>query len=143
MMKTRFLALLVYDQSRTLHLLHAALSFLPVDTIHVRNCAELKRAVSQTCPHLIFTDTSLPDGSWVDAVNIAEKSELPANVIVVGSYKDINLYISALERGAFDFILPPFERRDLEFVVKGAGNDAYTRRQRMASCLNDSAAAAL
>ena len=141
-MNNRFVALVVYDHSRTLQLLDEALSALPVDPIHVGSCRELNEAISTTRPHLIFTDTSLPDGTWEDAVEAAEKSELPVNVIVVGSYKDTNLYISTLERGAFDFILPPFERRDLEFVVKGAGNDAYIRRQTMASCLNNAPAAA-
>jgi response regulator of citrate/malate metabolism len=37
----------------------------------------------------------------------------PVDVIVVGAKKDIGLYLSALEEGAFDFVLPPFEHQRL------------------------------
>jgi FixJ family two-component response regulator len=61
-----------------------------------------------------------------------EKATSPLNVIVVGTTTNNKLYLSALERGAFDFLSPPFERQALDFVVKSAGQDVRHRRQRQA-----------
>jgi len=55
---------------------------------------------------------------------MAEKFDSPVNVIVVSATEDALLYMSALERGAFDFVLPPFERQGLDFVVRSGGEDA-------------------
>ncbi len=128
-MNDRFLALLVYDRPHPLESLKGALKDLSVETHSVRSCEEARRLVPQTRPQLIFTDTSLPDGSWADVVKMAEKAASPVDVIVVGANQDISLYLSALEGGAFDFVLPPFERQALDFVVESARHDVRRRRQ--------------
>jgi two-component system response regulator HydG len=89
----------------------------------------LPKVVRRDQPDLIFTDTRLPDGSWTDLVDMAEKFDSPVNVIVVSTTEDVQLYISALQRGAFDFVLPPFERQGLEFVVRSGSEDARHRRK--------------
>jgi DNA-binding NtrC family response regulator len=117
-----------------MELLSSALKKLQVETWSIGTCAELEQLISQTWPQLIFTDLLLPDGSWVDVLNMAERVDVPVNVIVVGGaeHADTKLYASILERGAFDLVLPPFERRSLELVVKLAGTDARRRRQALA-----------
>lgn len=131
-MNDNFFALLVYDQKGPVESLKTALKDLPVETCSVRTLDEVRRLIPQTHPHVVFTDTALPDGSWKDVINVVEKSETPVNVIVVGKNQDIEFYVTALERGAFDFVLPPFEHDALGFVVKTAGEDARHRRTDMA-----------
>ena len=41
-------------------------------------------------------------------------------VIVVSRVVEINLYIDALEKGASDFIVPPFYHQDISHVLKCA-----------------------
>jgi len=129
-------ALLIYDQPHPLESLRAVLkdlNGLSVETCSVRTCEEARRMVRQTQPQLIFTDTSLPDGSWRDVVGMAEKASSPVDVIVVGAHQDIRLYVSVLEGGAFDFVLPPFEHQALHFVVESARHDVRRRRQEHAA----------
>jgi len=128
-MNNRFFVLLVHDHSDALESLKLALKDLSVETYSVQTVAETKRLLPQTQPHLVFTDTSLPDGSWADVIKLAEKASTPVNVIVVSANKDAKLYISALERGAFDFVLPPFEHDALDYVVHSAGEDVSHRRR--------------
>ena len=127
-MNERFLALLVYDRPHPLESLNVALRDLSVETCSVRTCEEARRLVPQAQPQLIFTDISLPDGSWADVVSVAQRAASPVDVIVVGANKDMQLYVSALEGGAFDFVLPPFERQALDFVVESARHDVRRRR---------------
>ena len=128
-MNDHFLALLVYDRAHPLETLSTVLKELSVETYSVRTCKEARERVLRIRPDLIFTDTCLPDGSWTDVVDMAERSDSPVNVIVVSATEDVQLYISALERGAFDFLLPPFEAQGLDFVVRSGGEDARPRRK--------------
>jgi DNA-binding NtrC family response regulator len=122
-------ALLVHDQPRPLESLKLVLRDLSVETHSVRTCEEAGRLIRQTRPPLVFTDVSLPDGSWTDVVRMAERASSPVDVIVVGAKEDIKLYLSTLEGGAFDFVLPPFEHEAVEFVVESARHDVRRRSE--------------
>ncbi|HET7212154.1 MAG TPA: hypothetical protein VFL79_01080 [Terriglobia bacterium] len=99
---------------------------LEIWTTHT--CAEAARLVDQTRPELIFTATDLIDGTWCKNVELAGNAPVQTNAIVVGRNNDMGLYLSAMDRGAFDFIIPPFEWNTLNHVVRVAGGNA--RRQR-------------
>ena len=125
--------LLVHDQPHPLESLKPVLRDLSVETFSVRTCEEAGQLITQTELQLVFTDTSLPDGSWADVVRMAEMASSPVDVIVVGAKEDMRLYLSALEGGAFDFVLPPFEHDALEFVVESARRDVRLRKSAAAS----------
>ena len=91
-------------------------------------CEEVARLLDQTHPELIFTTAGFPDGVWSEVVRLAEESSIPTNVIVVGKSKDMHLYLSAMEFGAFDFILPPFEAAPVAHVARVAAENVRRRR---------------
>jgi DNA-binding NtrC family response regulator len=131
-MSDRIFAILIYDQHGAMDLLKLALRDLSVGTYSVPTLEEARHLIPQTHPHLLFTATSVADGSWVDVINLAAQTEIPLNVIVVSAIKDVKLYISALERGAYDFVLPPFEPLALDMVVRSACENVRHRRQTLA-----------
>ncbi len=128
-MAPRFSALLIYDRPVPFERLKTALKDLNVGISIVNSLEAAKRLIPQTEPDLIFTDTDLPDGSWPDVIKLVKRSKTPSNVIVVSPCEDVPLYLSALERGAYDFVLPPFEHEALDFVVACAGENARGRRR--------------
>lgn len=130
--KGRF-ALLVQDPNKPLDSLKVVLKDQLVETWSAETCEEVARLLDQTQPELVITQTMLPDGSWVDIVGLAEKAAAPTNVIVVGSHPDIGPYISAMEGGAFDFILPPFETEALRHVLRVAVDNVRHRREAQSS----------
>jgi ActR/RegA family two-component response regulator len=71
-------------------------------------------------PHLVFTEATLPDGTWADVVKQALGARQPAKVIVVSRLADVRLYVHTMEGGAFDFIVPPLSAHELAHVVKPA-----------------------
>ncbi len=131
-MKDHIFALLIHDNPDSLLSLKWALRKLAVETFSVHNCKEAESLLPQTQPQVLFVDTALTNGSWVDAINLAERADTPPNVIVVGSTTNIDLYLSAMERGAFDFVAPPFELDSLEYVVQTAALDALARKHAQA-----------
>jgi len=120
MQKTR--ALLVYADAEPLQSLKLALQGLAVETDCAPTCQQarniLKRATEP--PDIIFTDTVLPDGTWQELLAMARDIQGPSKVIVVSRTEDPWLYLDAMERGAFDFILPPFATADLGHILRCA-----------------------
>lgn len=127
-MSERLFALLVHDQSEVFESLKQALKKLSVETCSIRTCHETEQLISQCAPQIIFTESSVADGSWVSIVSMAEAANVPLNVIVVSAFPDTRLYLSVMERGAFDFVAPPFEHEPLKFVVRSAALNSQARR---------------
>ena len=82
-------------------------------------------------PHLVFTDSQLPDGTWADVLAAMRQSELPVNAVVVSPYVDVSLYLQVLEQGAFDFVVPPFRLEEIDHVIRNAMASVEFRRGAM------------
>lgn len=129
-MRERVSALLVHQQTEPLRSLRLALERQAVETARAQNCQEAWRILSgANPPHLVFTDTALPDGHWRDVVALAAQAPQPVNVIVVARLVDTRLYIETIETGAFDFLAPPFTPADLAHVVRCAADNVLVRRE--------------
>ncbi len=131
-MSEHLFALLIHDQSETFETLRRTLKELSVETYSIASCKEAEDLISQCKPHIIFTESSVADGSWMTIFNMAAAADVPLSVIVVGTFPDTRLYVSVMERGAFDFVAPPFEHEPLNFVVRSAALNTLHRRQALA-----------
>ena len=128
-MQERITALLVHDRPEPMGSLRRALESQCIETQSVRSCHEASQALwGRQPPHLALTDTRLPDGSWEVVVNLAARAPAPVNVIVVSEVVDIALYLEVIQRGAFDFIVPPMSLPDFAHVVWSAVDNVLWRR---------------
>ena len=129
-MSGKVTALLVCHQTKPFDEIKAALGEMAVPTEQAQTLAEAKNALSDVNPPLLaFTESELPDGKWSDIVSFSQTANSRVNVIVVGQKIDAKLYASAIEVGAFDYIAPPFEGKDLAHVVRCAADNALARRE--------------
>ncbi len=128
-MKEKISALLVYDQAEPLSALKIALEERAMRTCRAQTCREaLHWFRSKNLRHIIFTDTTLPDGTWADVLDLAANTPEPASVIVMATEIHLDLYAEVIQRGAFDFIAPPFVASDLVHLVRCAMGNALSRR---------------
>ena len=126
-MKETVKALLIQARRNPLDPLRLALEEQSIDVTTARNCAEAALALwSDRPPHMVFTEIRLADGNWADVLTLAAKACAPVNVIVVAPFADISFYVQAIERGAFDFIVPPLSDPELLHVVRIAAENALT-----------------
>jgi len=61
-------------------------------------------------------------------LSLAAKASEAVNVIVVARVADMRVYIDTIQRGAYDFITPPFVASDLTHVVRCAVENVRGRR---------------
>jgi DNA-binding NtrC family response regulator len=128
-MRDKVTALLIFYQSQPLGDIEAALARLAIRTKRAQTLAEARHVLSRVNPPVLaFTESKLPDGNWSDVLSLSQRASAPVNVIVVGREIDTQMYASAIEIGAFDFIAPPFEAADLAHVVRCAADNALARR---------------
>ena len=114
-------SVMIYDQCEPSEALNKVLKRLGLEVRRLRTCHEASGIFQQPdAAELVFTDTNLPDGTWEDVVRLAHQSNAFLPVIVVSRVVDIDLYLKALERGAFDFVVPPFLSYDLANVTGSA-----------------------
>ena len=122
-------AIVVHQNSETLASLKSALERQGMSILQADSRARVIQMLGGQNPApLVFTDTDLPDGTWVDILAGAERAALPVNVIVVARVVDTGLYLETIETGAFDSIAPPFVATDLEYVVRSALDNVAARR---------------
>ena len=137
-MNNHIFALLVHDRTEPFEGLKRTLKDLSVETYSVGTCKEAMDLITQCKPQVIFADSMVADGSWLSIANMAEQADVPASVIVVGAVPNTKLYLSVMERGAFDFVAPPFEHEPLKFIIRSAALQSHRRRetaaQAMAAC---------
>ena len=135
-MKDNIRALLVQARHDPLDALRLALEKQSINIVTAGNCAEAALALwSSYPPHMVFTEVQLADGNWADVLTLASKASAPVNVIVVAPFVDINFYVQAIERGAFDFIVSPLSDPELRHVVRIAAENAISRRQKRTAFL--------
>jgi DNA-binding NtrC family response regulator len=130
MAQENLFALLVSDGEESFESLRTLLMSRGIEVRSSRTRTEAACLLEKTRPEIIFTATQPGDGTWRDIVILAEKAAAATNVIVVGKSKDMRLYFAAMDYGAFDFILPPFESEPVGHIVRAAAESV--RRQREA-----------
>jgi len=122
-------AMVVHQNSEILASLKNALERQGMSVLQTDSRARaIQMLDGQNPAPLVFTDTELPDGTWVDILTEAERAAQPVNVIVVARVVDTRFYLETIETGAFDFIAPPFVATDLEYVVRSALDNFTVRR---------------
>lgn len=120
-MSEKIKTLMVYDEDKPSEELGKVLEGLGIEVNRVRSCREASRLLKEAnSGEMVFTDTTLPDGTWEDVLRIAHQASTFLPVIIVSRTPDINLYLETLELGAFDFVTPPFLSIDIANVTSTA-----------------------
>jgi DNA-binding NtrC family response regulator len=129
-MKETIAALLVHDRAGHLFPLKQVLDAQRVKITEARTCEEAARELAKANPpHLVFTDTAVPDGTCLDVLALAAKAPRPVHVIVASRAADMRLYLDAMEHGAFDFITGSCLISELAYVLHNASENVVSLRQ--------------
>ena len=101
-----------------------------VKVADARTCEEAARYLERpNPPHVVFTDTAMPDGSWLDVLKLAARAPRPVNVIVASRAPDVRLYMEAMDAGAFDYVTASSLVPEVAHVLRNAAESVLSRRE--------------
>ena len=128
-MKPKITALLIHHRNERFYTLQMVLEALSIKVIRASSAKEAEEQLCETpCPHLVLSDTVLPDGNWMDVLDVAAKAAEPVNVIIVSPVADTRLYLDTMDHGAFDFMTDSFTVPQIVHILKCAIDNVNWRR---------------
>ncbi|HXH51566.1 MAG TPA: hypothetical protein VNM47_19680 [Terriglobia bacterium] len=128
-MKPNVTALLIHHRNDRLYTLQLVLYALSIRVVRARSALEAEiQLCEMPCPHLVLSDTVLPDGNWMDVLDVAAKAVEPVNVIIVSPTADTRLYLDTMDHGAFDFMTDSFTVPQIVHILKCAVDNVNRRR---------------
>jgi DNA-binding NtrC family response regulator len=91
----------------------------------VSSCASGKEALEELpllAPDLVLLDIGLPDISGLEVLDHIRRQSPHAAVIMITAFEDLDTVISAMKRGAFDYLLKPLRMDTLKLCLERAGS---------------------
>ena len=114
------IALVVDDEEDIRTLMQLTLKRLAVDCVCVENVRQAKLALTRQSFNLCLTDLNLPDGNGIELVEHIQQNYTGLPVAVISAYGSIDIAISALKAGAFDFVSKPIQQSQLKALLAHA-----------------------
>lgn len=117
-MKAR--ALIIDDEPDIRELITMTLEGMDIDCVDAEDVATAKAQLNQNVFNLCLTDMRLPDGDGIEIVEYIQQTQPNLPVAVITAYGNMELAITALKAGAFDFVSKPVNLRMLRNLVNTA-----------------------
>ncbi len=119
--------LVVDDEPEILRTLRSYLELHGFGVQTASNAAEALEHVRKGKVHIVLTDIKMPGMDGLELLEEVRRIDFSIQVIVMTGYSTFDTTLQALERGAADYILKPFE--DLDEVVRllSIAGDRLTR----------------
>jgi DNA-binding NtrC family response regulator len=94
----------------------------PLGDIHkAYSVPEVEEAMAKNIrPDCIVTDITMPEASGLELLDQVQSKHPEIPVIVMTAYSSVSQAVEAMQKGAFEYIVKPFENTDLTNVVKKA-----------------------
>ena len=80
-------------------------------------------------PDLVLLDIGLPKMNGIEALEKIKKMHPDLPAIMITAYEEINMVISAMKLGAYDYIVKPIQMDGLELTIKNALETIRLRKE--------------
>lgn len=112
------LVLLVDDEYDLCLLMQMGLSRIGVKTHIAHNLAQAKHFFNEYNYQACVTDLNLPDGSGLELVKYTVQHFPNVPIAVLTGYGNMDIAITALKAGAFDFVSKPIQQQQLQQLIQ-------------------------
>lgn len=124
-------ALIIDDELDILELISLTLKKLEIECTTATNVTEAKNLLEKETFHFCLTDMRLPDGDGLAIVEYIQQNMPEVPVAVITAYGNMELAVSAIKAGAFDFVSKPLNLRVLRDLVAVALKQTKISRERI------------
>ena len=91
-----------------------------LNIIHSANGTDALKIFDKETPSLVLLDLKLPDMSGMTILDHIQSHSTPCNVVIITAHGSVEVAVSAMQKGAFDFLLKPFSANRLRTTVTNA-----------------------
>jgi len=119
--------LVVDDEKNITFVIQAMLERAGFEAIVFNDSGEAIEAIASEDVDVVVTDLYMPGPGGMEILDYCQKSHAQVPVVIITAYGTVESAVSALKRGAFDFVTKPFDQVELLNVVQKA---VATHRQR-------------
>lgn len=113
-------ALVVDDEPDIRELLEITLGRMNLNTRTAQTLEEARHWLREETFDLCLSDMRLPDGSGLELVEFIQQQQPQLPVAIITAYGSLDLAVTALKAGAFDFLTKPVELPRLRELVASA-----------------------
>lgn len=117
MVKQQPLVLLVDDEPDLCMLMQMTLARIGIKTHMAHHLKQAKHFFSEYKYDACITDLNLPDGSGLDLVKYVTQNYPKTPIAVLTAYGNMDIAITALKAGAFDFMSKPVNQQHLHQLL--------------------------
>src|SRR5262249_9713541 len=104
------------DARRLTQMLHP----LDVALDHAESVQHARAQLRQGTYQVVLTEAALPDGHWLEVLALARQAAPEPQVIVTDSNADARFWAEALNLGAFDLLVQPFDESEVRRILDNA-----------------------
>lgn len=115
--KQQPLVLLVDDEPDLCKLMQMSLSRMGIKTHMAHHLKQAKDFFAEYRYDACITDFNLPDGNGLELIRFVTQNYPKTPIAVLTAYANMELAISALKSGAFDFVSKPINQQHLQQLV--------------------------
>jgi DNA-binding NtrC family response regulator len=104
------------DARHLSQMLHA----LPLELEHVPSLEHARTRLQRQEYDVILTEAALPDGRWLDVLQLVRERARDTEVIVTDPQADARFWAEALNLGAYDLLAQPFYEPEVRRILYNA-----------------------
>jgi DNA-binding NtrC family response regulator len=97
--------------------------------IEAENGAKGLEVAHREEPDLILLDVALPDGSGLEILSQFKELRPSPTVVMITAYEQIKDVVTAIKRGAFDYLVKPVDLDEFEMTIQTALEHAGLRNE--------------
>jgi nitrogen regulation protein NR(I) len=121
--------LVVDDEKNITFVIQAMLERAGFEAVVFNDSARAMGALEAEDVDLVITDLYMPGPGGMEILEYCQREYPRLPVVVITAYGTVEAAVTALKRGAFDFVTKPFEQEELLNVVR-KGVQTHQRRQK-------------
>ena len=120
--------LVVDDEPKMRRVLQMALERMGIEAVAVHDAGQALARVAEERFDVVLTDLRMPGMSGIDLLSQIRTREPDLPVIVLTAFGTVETAVEAMKRGAFDYVLKPFDLDAIELTVRHAIETRQYRR---------------
>ena len=113
-------ALVVDDERKMRRVLQMLLETMGVESVAAESAEQALECFEREQVALVLTDLRMPGASGIDLLTRIRELDPEVPVIVMTAYGTIETAVDAMKRGAFDYVLKPFDVQAIELTIRKA-----------------------